>query len=118
MKTSKSFVANTFKIKFDSFDEYVDWAIEKLKKEIAGLSGGIVKEQYEKGAYRFIQYEFEFLSKKVSIDFEQEGNFEWYTGNKQGDPDWVYSPSLQECAVWGGMERLAIKLRGVASTGN
>ena len=99
------------KIKFNSFDEYVDWALKKLRTEIPGLSEGALVKDYGVGAYRCLTYEFTYHSTKLEFDFEMESNYEWYAGNKQEDPDWVYSPARQEYQIWGGVQRLADRLK-------
>lgn len=99
------------KIKFNSFDEYVGWALEKLKTQIPGLSVGAVLNNYSQVSYRRITYELSFGTKKFNFDFEMESDFEWYSGNKQEDPDWIYSPKDEQYKILGGVTRLVENLR-------
>jgi hypothetical protein len=98
-------------IKFDSFDDYVQWALDKLETEIPGLSVEQVIEDLRKGSYRLKTYAFLYGAQRLNIDFEMESDFEWCTGNKQEDPDWVYSPAKQQYEIWGGVARLSKRLQ-------
>ncbi|MBN8541238.1 MAG: hypothetical protein J0L82_12675 [Deltaproteobacteria bacterium] len=107
---SQNTSAKRVKLKLSSFEDYVGWALKKLTEEIPGLSIGPLVSENSQGTYRRVTYELEHKHRKVSLDFEMESNFEWYTGNKQDDPDWVYSPAQCEYQIWGGVQRLAQKL--------
>lgn len=99
-----------YKIKFNSFEDYVEWSVKKIEEAIPGLRCRNLVEDYRNGSHRMFTYEFSFGENKIKIDFEMEGNYEWYTGNKQEDPDWVYSPQSESYMVWGGVDRLAKRL--------
>jgi hypothetical protein len=81
-----------------------------LKNEVPGLAVGQVAREIKRDAYRLKTYELHYGPERIKIDFEMESDFEWYTGNKQDDPDWVYSPQHNEYQIWGGVKRLAERL--------
>jgi hypothetical protein len=98
---------------FGSFDEYVQWSQAQLREKIEGLSEGRLIEEVNHPNYRCLTYEFTLEDGRTfQLDFEKEGDVEWYTGNQQEDPDWVYSPAKGEVRTWGGAARLAERLNG------